>query len=84
MAKTYVGEYPPDTGCEHSPSCLACPLPQCKHDMPNPLGAASAARGKANDFKILAAVATGMHPKDVAKECGVTVRTVFRALARNL
>ena len=23
-----------DTGCEASPSCLACPLPQCKYDDP--------------------------------------------------
>ena len=23
-----------DTGCEVSPSCLTCPLPQCKYDDP--------------------------------------------------
>lgn len=25
------GQYT-DDGCEHSPSCLNCPLPMCKHD----------------------------------------------------
>ena len=24
--------FPGDTGCEVSPSCLGCPLPQCRHD----------------------------------------------------
>ena len=24
-----------DTGCEVSPSCLNCPLPQCKYDDPD-------------------------------------------------
>ena len=85
MAKTYAGEYPPDTGCEHSPSCLACPLPICKYDSPRSQRQAAPriALGKKNDLKILAAINRGMHPKDVAKECGVTVRTVFRSLERN-
>lgn len=25
----------PDTGCQHSSSCLTCPLAICKHDLPH-------------------------------------------------
>ena len=58
-----------DTGCEVSPSCLRCPLPQCKHDI-EPAGGRGAAYPR-----IIEAVrlrAEGLLIQEIAEriECG--------------
>lgn len=57
-----------------SPSCLQCPLPLCKYDVP---GGLAAAKYLARDAAIREAYAD-RQARDVAKEFGVSVRTVYR------
>lgn len=69
-----------DTGCEVSPSCLNCPLPQCKYD--DPLWFQQYRR-MARDLKML----TTMRLEDLtveqaAERFSVTVRTIFRVMHR--
>ena len=69
-----------DDGCEVSASCLRCPLPQCKYDVPN---WARRNRRDRRDAEIVAA-----HRRErlsvpaLARRFGVSDRTVFRALQR--
>ena len=65
----------PDTGCEASKSCLACPLPRCLHDRPyvNRLQERNAAMLKDRQSMMLI---------EVAKKWGVATRTAFRAIER--
>ena len=56
-----------DKGCEAAPSCLACPLPQCKDDDPRWYNRLVKRR---QDQELVAA------------QFGVTVRTVFRVQER--
>ena len=77
----YDGYYT-DTGCILAPSCLHCPLPQCKHDLPQ------------TSTKTLlrlvrdATVLVGMEEDDLstdaaAERYGLTVRTIFRIKERD-
>ena len=69
-----------DDGCDVSSSCLRCPLPQCKYDVPN---SSRRARRDRRDAEIAAArrrerlVASAL-----ARRFGVSERTVWRALER--
>ena len=83
-------EIMPDTGCQYSPSCLACPLPVCKYD--NPGLEIHLARGqswvrveklKAKDREIMDALGQGVTHVVAAKMFGVTARTIARVSARN-
>ena len=67
----------PDVGCRWSPSCLACPLPQCVHDAPR-RGAGGGRPRPLNWGPILAARAAGELRAEVAARFGVTERTVSR------
>ena len=72
-----------DTGCEESPSCLACPLPICRYD--NPAWYAGLVRGRL-DARILATYETFLGNPDVAgltaRVFGVSARTVHRVIKR--
>lgn len=61
-------------GCEVSPSCLQCPLPLCKYDVP---GGLAAAKYLERDAAIRQAYRE-RSATEVAKEFGVSVRTVYR------
>ena len=65
-----------DDGCEHSPSCLTCPLPACKYDVGTPHPLVLKANIKANRAKAL--LAQGSTTEQVAEQMGVHVRTVQR------
>jgi len=68
-----------DTGCEESPTCLACPLPQCKYDVP--LTIKQVAKKQAKDILLTEYVAA--HSRwGAAAYFGVGVRTVDRAIKR--
>ena len=69
-----------DDGCEVSPSCLRCPLPQCKYDDP---GWLQRARRKKRDKEIMAALrGDGLSVQQVAARFDLSQRTVFRILRR--
>ncbi len=70
----------PDTGCEVSPSCLRCPLPQCKYDDPAWF---QRNRRLARDFKIWSAMQQDdLTVEEAAERFSVTVRTIFRIMRR--
>ena len=69
-----------DTGCEVSPSCLSCPLPQCKYDDP---GWFQKHRRMARDLKVWSTIQSGgLSVEEAAARFSVTVRTVFRIMQR--
>ena len=70
---------PPDTGCEYSPSCLACPRPICKYD--DPLWEETGRRGILHR-QIVDAFNKGLSTKTVAGAFGVSERTVTRVIAK--
>ena len=69
----------PDTGCDVSPSCFTCPLPQCKYDDPV---AYQAYLQRQRDLKLVAMYEEGDPVHKVATRGGVSPRTVHRALER--
>lgn len=68
----------PDKGCDLAPKCLECPFPQCRYDLPG--GALQAARPEERYVVIREMHAAGMHAADIAEECGIGLKTVYRAL----
>jgi hypothetical protein len=64
-----------DEGCEVSPSCLSCPLPQCRYDVPG--GIRSVLSG-ARKREIVQLRAAGVPVAMVAARVGVSRRTVFQ------
>ncbi len=69
-----------DTGCEVSPACLNCPLPQCKYD---DLDWFHRHRRIARDWKVWATIESeGLSIEAAADRFSVTVRTVFRKIQR--
>lgn len=69
-----------DEGCEVSPSCLRCPLPQCKHDDPGFF------RRDARDSRDADILAVRRRERlsvpQLARRFQVSERTVFRAMRR--
>ena len=69
-----------DEGCEISPSCLNCPLPRCRHDIPTGIRGLKQA---AKDFSVWNAMqAEGLTVKEAAVRFSVSKRTVFRIMRR--
>ena len=69
-----------DTGCEVAPSCLRCPLPQCKYD--DPVWFQRHQR-MARDLKVWSAMQSeSLTVEAAAERFSVTVRTVFRIMRR--
>lgn len=73
-----VGAYP-DTGCAVSPSCLRCPLAECRYD--SELSERAAVR-LLRDQDIRRRARHGQPILAIAIAIGVSERTVFRALAQ--
>ena len=74
-------EYPvlPDDGCEIAPSCLRCPLPQCKYDDP---GGVARARKQARDQQVLDAYYSGgMSWDELVRKYHLSERTLRRIIA---
>jgi hypothetical protein len=71
-----------DTGCDiGGPSCLACPLPKCRHDMS--WVEVRAGIKDQQDAKLMATWDPGMSVSQVAALHGITERTVYRIKARS-
>ena len=69
-----------DTGCEVSPSCLNCPLPQCKYDDPVWF---QQHRRTARDLNVLTTMRLeNLTVEQAAERFSVTVRTIFRIMHR--
>ena len=68
-----------DDGCEVSPSCLRCPLPQCKYDDP---GFLTRLRREQRDKDVVGLLKQGASMRQAAEESGLTERTVFRIRKR--
>jgi hypothetical protein len=69
-----------DTGCEVSPSCLNCPLPQCKYDDPVWF---QRYRRMGRDMKVWRTInSESLTAEEAARRFSVTVRTVFRIMRR--
>lgn len=66
-----------DDGCSVAPSCLACPLPQCRYDVP---GGARIMLNEVRDTRIAQAHAAGASVDDLAATLQISRRTVFRVL----
>lgn len=64
-----------DHGCDVAPSCLSCPLDECKYVEPR-------SRTKHKDDLILADLDAGMAIEDVAKKHDTSERSVYRATER--
>ena len=72
---------PPDDGCQYSSSCLECPLPACKHDMP-PEELHAELRRIEDRKKADMILREGLTAKEAAARLGVTVRSVYRIMGR--
>ena len=70
-----------DTGCDLYPSCLRCPLPQCRYEVS---GGATAMLRLGRDASIVsAAKRRGATVDELARMFGLSRRTIFRVLERN-
>lgn len=69
-----------DDGCEVSPSCLMCPLPQCKYDDP---GWFRRLKLEKKDIEVVAAMwGDRLSVPEVAARFALSQRTVFRIIRR--
>lgn len=68
-----------DDGCSVSPSCLHCPLPVCRYDVH---GGVQAIYREQQRQAMLADIAAGLSATAAAAKYCVTLRTVYRALAK--
>ena len=69
-----------DEGCEVAPSCLRCPLPQCKYDDP---GWLQRQKRKERDKEVVAALMqSDLSVPEAAARFELSQRTIFRILSR--
>ena len=69
-----------DEGCEISPSCLRCPLPQCKYDEP---GWLQKQKRMERDSEVVAVLLReGLSVQEAASRFALSQRTIFRILKR--
>ena len=69
-----------DEGCEVSPSCLRCPLPQCKYDDP---GWLQRQKRKERAKEVVAALMqSDLSVPEAAARFELSQRTIFRILSR--
>ena len=69
-----------DRGCDLFASCLTCPLPRCRYDVP---GGARTMLNRVRDQEIRRLrLDAGLPVDEIAGRFGVSRRTVFRVLQR--
>ena len=70
-----------DKGCQASPSCLTCPLPQCKYDDPSWFHKLKQVK---KDLSILNEMqAENLTVDETAKRFSVSTQTILRILRRS-
>lgn len=62
-----------DRGCDITPQCLACPLPQCRYELGH-----GQARSRQRQTRIAPLLAQSLSPQDAADRLGISKRTVYR------
>lgn len=73
-----------DHGCSYAPSCLNCPFDVCRYDRGFAGNRVSKAINRVTrDQEIIAMRATGMQVEQIARERGISGRTVARILSRS-
>lgn len=72
-----------DSGCSLHPACLTCPLPRCRYDIPD-LDRRTMLIEKmaARRARMALLRAQGSTPSLIAREVGISERSVFRILAK--
>jgi hypothetical protein len=68
-----------DGGCDLAPSCLRCPLERCRYDEP---GGARRLLTDARDEALCRRRRDGIAIDALAREFGISRRSVFRVLAK--
>ena len=68
----------PDGGCQHSISCLTCPLDYCKHDVSYDLQ-----QRYARDIRVLDAFYSGFNTEELSEKFDLNLRTVQRIVTSN-
>lgn len=79
MANTTIKDIYHDTGCNLAPSCLNCPRPRCKYDVPDARGSLKAQAKRIERAEEMAR--DQLTVKEAAQRWGVTPRTVMRIKA---
>jgi hypothetical protein len=67
-----------DDGCEVSPTCLNCPLPVCRYEVP---GGLAALQRRPRDAELLALHMHGAGIDRLCDQFGLSRRSVFRIIA---
>lgn len=67
-----------DDGCEVSPTCLACPLPVCRYEVP---GGLAALQREPRDAALLDLHKRGAGIDRLCRQFGLSRRSVFRIIA---
>ena len=71
-----------DDGCDIFPSCLRCPLPQCKYDDP---GWLQREKRRERDQNIIEAVKRdGVSISEAASRFSISQRTIFRIIRKSV
>lgn len=68
-----------DEGCELHPTCLGCPLPQCRYDDP---GGRQFGPRRHRDREVRRLHDQGLSVFEIAHRFGISVRTVYRIVRR--
>ncbi len=67
-----------DDGCEVSPTCLTCPLPVCRYEVP---GGLAALQRRPRDAELLALYRAGAGIDGLCRRFGLSRRSIFRIIA---
>lgn len=67
-----------DLGCEVSPTCLTCPLPVCRYELPG--GLASVLRRPRNS-EVVTLHRSGISVERLSQQFNLSRRSIFRILA---
>lgn len=73
-----------DTGCSLAPSCLNCPLPVCRYDLPIKLRPVSAKKIESDAEIWHSHYIDGLSFREIAALRGITTRSVKRAVDREI
>ena len=79
MSKPHVHWFNQPDGCDVSPRCLNCPLPQCRFD--DPAAYQHWVKTHGLHGRILELTAAGELNQTIAHQAGCALRTVYRVLA---
>ncbi len=70
----------PDRGCSLAPSCLECPLPVCRYEVP---GGIRQIRAMERDAEATRLMHEGLTPKEIGVSLGMPERSAWRSLKRD-